>query len=82
METGKRNAVVSVLMKTVKVGYISLDQLLTTTLTLESLETLDTEATPTKPRKMGIISSELKKRRTMLAGQKHDNLITIYKAKK
>ena len=64
-ETGKRNAAVSVLMKIVKVGDIALDRLLTTTLTLKSLETLDTEATPTKPRKMGIISGELKERRAM-----------------
>ena len=67
-ETRKRNAAVSVLMKIVKVGDISLDRLLTTTLTLKSLETLDTEAMPTKPLKMGIISGELKERRAMFVG--------------
>ena len=44
-ETGKRDAPVSVLIKMAKLGDISLDRLLTTILTLESLEMPNPETT-------------------------------------
>ena len=81
-ETGKRDAPVSVFIKMAKLGNISLDRLLTTTLTLENLKIPDTDATPTKPQKMEMVGGGLKEGKVIFVGLKHDHLITTDKAEK
>ena len=51
-------------MKMAKLGNISLDRLLTTTLTLESLGIPNTETTQAKPRKMEMVSGGSKGRKS------------------
>ena len=66
----------------VKLGNISLEQLLTTALTVDKLEIPGSETTPIKPRKMEITGGGLKKGRERFAGLKNDYFITVDKSEK
>ena len=75
-EAGERDAPVAVLVKLARLGNISLDRLLTTTLTPEGLKIPDTETTPTNPKKMEVIGGGLEDGRVIFTGLKNDHLIT------
>ena len=75
-EAGERDAPVAVLVKLARLGNISLDRLLTTTLTPEGLKIPDTETTPTNPKKMKVIGGGLEDGRVIFTGLKNDHLIT------
>ena len=81
-ETGKRDAPLPFLMKVAKLGNISLDRLLKTTLTLENLEIVDSESTPSKPGKIKIIGGGAQEGKAMFIGLRYFHLITINKAEK
>ena len=81
-ETAKRDTPLPVLVKIAKLGKVSLDRLLTTTLTLENLDIADSEATPHKAGKLEIIGGGLKEGKAMFIGLKHYHLITINKTEK
>jgi transcriptional regulator with XRE-family HTH domain len=81
-ETAKRDAPLPVLVKIAKLGNITLDRLLTTTLTLENLEIVDSETAPSKAGKIEVIGGGLKEGKVMFIGLKNFKLITINKAEK
>ena len=75
-EVGERDAPASVLVKLARLGNISLDRLLTTTLTLEGLKIPDTEIIPTNPKKLEVIGGGFEEGRVIFTGLKNDHLIT------
>jgi len=81
-ETAKRDVPLPTLIKVAKLGSISLDRLLKTTLTLENLEIADSESTPSKPKKIEIIGGGVQKGKVMFIGLKHYHLITVNKVEK
>ena len=81
-ETAKRDVPLPTLIKVAKLGSISLDRLLKTTLTLENLEIADSESTPSKPKKIEIIGGGVQEGKVMFIGLKHYHLITVNKVEK
>ena len=81
-EAAKRDAPLPTLIKIAKLGSISLDRLLKTTLTLENLEIADSESTPSKPKKIEIITGGVQEGKAMFIGLKHYHLITVNKLEK
>ncbi len=78
-EAGERDAPVAVLVKLARLGNISLDRLLTTSLTLTDLKTPDVEELPSASKKMEIISGGFEEGRVMFKGQRKDHLISTNK---
>ena len=81
-EVWEGDAPLNVLIKMAKLRNISLEQLLTTALTVDKLEIPGSETTPIKPRKMEITEGGLKKGRGRFAGLKNDYFIAIDKLEK
>ena len=75
-EAGERDAPVAVLVKFARLGNLSLDRLLTTSLTLEDLKNPDVEKIPTTPQQMEVIGGGLEEGRVMFRGLTNDHLIT------
>jgi transcriptional regulator with XRE-family HTH domain len=78
-KAGERDAPVSVLVKLARLGNLSLDQLLTTKVLPEDLQTLDKEKLPNFKAPLEIISGGLEEGRLMFKGQLNDNLISTNK---
>ena len=78
-EAGERDAPVAVLVKLARLGNISLDRLLTTSLTLTDLKTPDVEELPSASKKMEIISGGFEEGRVMFKGLLNDHLISTNK---
>ena len=81
-EAGQRAVPVAVLVKFARLGNISLDRLLTTSLTLEDLKNPDVGKTPTTPQQMDVIGGGLQEGRIMFRGLTNDYLITKDKSEK
>ena len=81
-EAGDRDAPVAVLVKLARLGNISLDRLLTTSLTSADLKVPDTEEAPPVPKEMEIISGGLEEGRIMFKGLRNDYLISTNKSER
>ena len=75
-EAGERDAPVSVMVKLAKLANVSLDQLLTTKILPENLDTSDLENTQNIIQNPEVISGSIEHGRLMLKGFLEDNLVT------
>ena len=75
-EAGERDAPVSVMVKLAKLANISLDQLLTTKIVPEDLDTSGLENTQNIIQNPEVISGSIENGRLMLKGFLEDNLVT------
>jgi len=75
-EAGERDAPVSVMVKLAKLANVSLDQLLTTKILPENLDTSDLENTQNIIQNPEVISGSIENGRLMLKGFLEDNLVT------
>ena len=75
-EAGERDAPVSVMVKLAKLANISLDQLLTTKIVPEDLDTSGLENTQDIIQNPEVISGSIENGRLMLKGFLEDNLVT------
>ena len=75
-EAGERDAPVSVMVKLAKLANISLDQLLTTKILPEDLDTSGLENTQNIIQNPEVISGSIENGRLMLKGFLEDNLVT------
>ena len=78
-EAGERDAPVSTLVKLARLGNVSLDQLLTTKILSEDLQTRDKEKFPNLKTPLEVISGSLEEGRIMFKGLLGDHLISINK---
>ena len=75
-EAGERDAPVSVMVKLAKLVHVSLDQLLTTKILPEDLDTSGLENTQNIIQNPEVISGSIEHGRLMLKGFLEDNLVT------
>ena len=75
-EAGERDAPVSVMVKLAKLANVSLDQLLTTKIVPEDLDTSGLENTQNIIQNPEVISGSIENGRLMLKGFLEDNLVT------
>ena len=81
-EAGERDAPLRVLVKMSKFGGVSLEQLLTKSITLEELKVPNRKTKKTKEQKLKIVSGGLKEGRITFVGQDSGHLVTINKTEK
>jgi transcriptional regulator with XRE-family HTH domain len=79
-EAGERDAPVSVMVKLAKLGNLSLDQLLTTKILPEDLDTPDQAKTKSTIHNAELIGGGIEEGRLMLKGLLNDNLVTTNKS--